>query len=174
MRTKDSVHSIIVSWAGPFLREKLSKSDEPNVLYMIAGRKKYGRKVEILYIGLTKRTAQERIEEHLRDACKPSSTKSAIHLDTVQIWVGHIQFPNPCTSIAFGLAEHYFIHFTKPVLNKRKLECPRRTACLVSQWRKKDFSPYQKKPSIHRDLPDILWWDEPHWRCGNLSVSKVN
>ena len=63
----EPINSIVISWLGPFTLDELIKDDDPNVIYLIAGKKKYGRKVKTLYIGLTKRTAYQRVSEHKKE-----------------------------------------------------------------------------------------------------------
>jgi len=159
------INPVIITWLGPFALDELSKTDDPNVVYLIAGKRRYGRNVKVLYIGLTKRTAQQRIQEHKRNP-----DKANVRWDTVQIWIGYIQHPTPCDSRTLGLAEHYLIHYSAPELNDKKLSRPTQIACVVSQWRKPDSTPYMRKQAIHEGLPDVIWWDKSHWRCGNLSI----
>jgi len=163
----EPINSIIISWLGPFKLDELDRDNDPNVIYLIAGKKKYGRKVKVLYVGLTKRTAYQRISEHKR-----SPNKANIRWDTVEIWIGYIQHPAPCDAKTLGLVEHYLIHYSLPELNDKKQSRPTRAACVVSQWRKKDTEPYLHKQPIHEGLPDVIWWDKSHWRCGNLSVRR--
>jgi len=158
------MRTVIVQWAGPFSYWQICNSNQRNGLYLLTGKRKYERENQIQYCGITEDKFCNRINAKHHKL-------SQIRSDTLSIWIGQILYPPKFDRSLLELSEHCFVSAWQPPLNERKtMYYPRDSICFVSQWLKQDDQPYLRRPSILRDLPDILWWDEERWRTGKLRI----
>ncbi len=156
--------TIIVKWTGPYSLDKVRHSEKKNGIYLLAGKTKYQRLSEIQYCGITENYFYNRITSKGHKLAK-------IREDTLSIWLGEIIYPSEFGRWHLEVAEHCFIYFWETPLNeKKRIYCPNRPVCFISQWFTCDDEPRLRRPSIMNGKPDILWWDEERWRTGKLKV----
>lgn len=158
-----SLKTIVIRWQGPyFTPESVKSSRLRNGLYFLAGRRKYERKDQIQYFGITSQPYHERFRNPYH----------AIHYITrnLQIWLGQVEYPQQFELRDPNLAEHCLIYFWQPNINKVYKARPSKPVCIVSRWTKPDGSVRRNRLNIYKDLPDVLWWDESYWRSGNLTA----
>ena len=163
-----SLRTVVIQWTGSHSYEQVYYSDESNGVYLLTGKTKYERDNQIQYCGITEDYFRKRINEkhHKLMLIRP---------DTLSIWLGKIIYPSEFNRSLLELAEHCFVSFWQPPLNDRKtVYYPRDSICFISQWINREGQPYLRRPSIIKDLPDILWWDEERWRTGKLKVEKLD
>jgi len=161
-----SLTTAIVKWTGAFSNNQVCNSTKSNGIYLLTGKLKYERYNQIQYCGITEDYFCNRINEKHH---KLSQIKS----DTLLIWLGEIVYPAKFERSLLELAEHCFVSFWQPPLNDRKtIYNPRSSICFISEWYKSEEQLYFRRPSILKDLPDVLWWNEEHWRTGKLMVEK--
>jgi hypothetical protein len=161
-----SLKTVVVQWTGNYSYEQVCDSDKSDGVYLLVGKRKYERDNQIQYCGIT--------EDYFRNRINDKHHKlSQIKPDTLSIWLGEILYPDIFDRKLLELAEHCFVSFWLPPLNDRKtIYYPSDSICFISQWTNREGQPYLRRPSIVRDLPDVLWWDEERWRTGTLKVEK--
>lgn len=159
-----SLKTIVIRWEGPHTRESVQSSGLRNGLYFLSGRRKYERKDQIQYFGITTQPYYKRFKNKYH----------AVNYVTknLQIWLGQIEYPQSFETHHLELAEACLIYFWQPSINNRGKIRPSKPVCIVSRWTKLDGSVRQNRLNIYKDLPDVLWWDEEYWRTGNLRLKQ--
>ena len=158
-----SLTTVIVRWTGPLSLDEVCEF-EGNGLYLLTGKQRYERQEQIQYCGITERRFCERI-----NSMHPKLP--LIREDSFSVWLGHIEYPRLFKRRHLEHAEHCFVSFWQPALNdKKRVWNPELPICFISQWFYRDGRPRRNRPSIIRDLPDVLWWDTDRWRTGQLRV----
>ncbi|MBA2619829.1 MAG: hypothetical protein H0U87_01365 [Acidobacteria bacterium] len=159
--------TVIVKWTGNFSYEQVCDSNKSNGIYLLTGRKAYERQNQIQYCGITEDYFCNRINNNHHKLAK-------IKTDTLSIWLGEIIYPTEFDRSLLELAEHCFVSFWQPPLNDRKtIYYPRDSVCFISEWFNQGEQARLNRPSIIKDLPDVLWWDEERWRTARLKVSNT-
>lgn len=160
------LRTIVIRWEGPLSLEDVAGSDLENGLYFFAGKKKYERRDQIQYFGITKNLYRNRINDRHHALWK-------IRSDTVSVWLGHIEYPEDFEYDVLRLAERCLIYFWQPELNEKGKARPSKPVCIVSRWTKPGGKVRKQRLEIYRDLPDVLWWDDDeYWRYGNLRMME--
>jgi hypothetical protein len=155
-------HTIILNWEGPFtLDEVLENKQRSNGLYIITGKGKYERCIDIQYCGITEGSFYNRLKNH---------HKASLVTREQEIWLAKVEYPVEVTRTFLEKAESIIVYFWQPNLNDRKKVYPPTPITLVNKWYKKDGSPRLRQHSMMKDLADVLCWDGEYWRSGNLSV----
>lgn len=159
-----SLKTVIIKWTGAFSYEEVCNSDKRKGIYLLTGKLKFERENQIQYCGITEDFFCNRLN-------KNHHKLKLIREESLSIWLGEIIYPTNVKRSLLELAEHCFVSFWLPKLNDRKtIYYPQNSICFVSQWLKKDETPYFRRPSIILDLPDLLWWDNERWRTGKLKI----
>ncbi|HEX8195021.1 MAG TPA: hypothetical protein VF571_02305 [Pyrinomonadaceae bacterium] len=159
-----SLRTVIIRWIGGFSYEQICNSDKGNGIYLLTGKRKYEGQNQIQYCGITEDYFCNRINDKHHKL-------SQIRDETLSIWLGEIIYPNKFERNLLELAEHCFVSFWQPPLNEQKvIYYPRNSICFISQWCNSKAESLMRRPSIVRDLPDVLWWDLERWRTSKLRV----
>jgi hypothetical protein len=155
--------TIVVRWSGPFSLEEICGSKEGGGLYLLAGKQKYERQVQIQYCGMTQGRFCDRINSrhHKLDRIRP---------DTLTMWLGTVSYPKRYQRRHLAIAEHCLVSYQATALNDVKRYYPREPVCLISQWHTRTGQPRRNRPAILRDFDDVMWWDTERWRSGRLRV----
>jgi len=159
--------TVVVKWKGPYEWEDVCKSESRNGIYLITGKQPRQRKERIQYCGITENKFSARLRQkgHAREAIRSA---------TLEIWLGEIVYPDEFDKSHLGIAEHCFVSFWQPPLNRNLIRyVPSQAVCLISEWFFPDDSARRERPDIIADLPDVLWWDEERWRTGQLDVNPA-
>lgn len=156
------MQTIIIHWKGPFYGP--DDIEDAFGLYLVAGKRKYGREDSIQYCGITERNFRDRF----RDA---GHKINQIHRE-LRIWVGHVAFPQEVGREQLEAAEKMIVYHQQPHLNTRKKESLPTPTTVISHWFKQDGAARYRQHGVYRGLHDVLSWDGEHWRTGNLSVSQ--
>ena len=158
----------IIKWTGAFSYYEVCNSEKRRGIYLLVGKLKFERQNQIQYCGITEDYFCKRINDKHHKL-------SLIKEDSLSIWLGEVIYPTKFKRNLLELAEHCFVSFWLPALNDRKTTYyPNNPICFISNWFKKDESPFLRRPSILMDLPDLLWWDNKRWRTGNLKVHDLD
>jgi hypothetical protein len=83
---EDTLDTIIIQWKGPYLDAQNIGGKEGYGLYLLAGKIKFGRNIDIQYCGITERTYKERFFEHQKSKLTEINREQ-------EIWIGNISFP---------------------------------------------------------------------------------
>ncbi|MFW1747849.1 hypothetical protein ACG9XW_16810 [Acinetobacter guillouiae] len=155
-------HTIILNWKGPFtLDEVLANKQRSNGLYIITGKRKNERFLDIQYCGITEGSFHNRIKKHQK---VPLVTRER------EFWLANVEYPIKVTRTFLEKAESIIIYFWQPNLNTRKKVYPPTPITLINKWYKKDGGPRLRQHKIMKNLDDVLCWDGEFWRTGNLSI----
>ena len=155
--------TIVLRWTGPFSLEQVWGSQEGKGLYLLTGRRKYKRREQIQYCGITERPFCDRINTKHHKLAQ-------IRDDTLGIWLGTIIYPRRFQRRHLEIAEHCIVSFWDMALNDTKKYYPPHPVCFISQWHTPDDRPRVNRPAILKDFPDVMWWDLERWRSGKLRV----
>jgi hypothetical protein len=159
-----TLKTVIIHWSGPHSLDDVCASDKSNGIYLLTGKKKYGRTNQIQYCGITEGQFCNRIN-------KKHHKLPQIIDKTLAIWLGKITYPARFNRSHLELAESCFVFFWSPELNERKkINCPSQPICFISQWFTSEGKTRLIRPPIVKGLPDLLWWDNERWRTSKLSV----
>lgn len=156
------MQTFIINWFGPYTFDEVTIDSElGNGIYLITGKQKYQRNTDILYCGITEGTFYNRFKRHHK--------KEYVYRDE-NFWLGNFAYPLEVSRNTLETAEKIIIYFWGPVLNDRKKVTPPKPTTLLNFWFKRNHTPRINQLEIYRDLPDVISWDETHWRTGNLKV----
>lgn len=155
------METIIIHWKGPFYDPKDIKDSYG--LYLIAGKRRYGREDDIQYCGITERDFLARFSD--------TGHKIKYIQRDLRIWVGRVAFPLEIGRSQLEAAEKMIVYFWQPHLNDRKKITLPGPTTVISHWFKNDGTPRYRQQGVYRDLHDVISWDGHHWRTGNLTVS---
>ena len=159
--------TVVVHWRGPLGIADVAKSGTGNGIYLLTGKQRYQWYTQIQYCGITEGPFAQRISSKHHKL-------SHIRKDTIGVWLGQIDYPQAFDRSHLEIAEHCFVSFWQPDLNVSKsVYYPRNPICLISQWFTPDGEPRRRRPSIIRNLPDVMWWDKERWRTGRLRVGAI-
>ena len=156
--------TVIIRWTGPMSLDDIWESEERNGLYLLAGKKKYERREEIQYCGITEGFFCDRInsKHHKLGLIRP---------ETLSVWLGKVIYPRRFQKKHLEIAEHCVVSWWQPELNESKTAYyPGRPICFISQWYSREGRPRMNRPPVLRGFPDVLWWDQERWRTGRLRV----
>jgi len=158
--------TVIVHWSGPHSLSQVCHSENANGIYLLVGKRKYERREQIQYCGIT----EGKFCHHIN---KKHHKLDSIRSDTLSIWLGQIIYPAEFDRSYLELAESCFDSFWQPNLNVSKMRYyPSRSVCFISQWFTREGQPRLIRPPLMHDLPDVLWWDRERWRTGVLKVGQ--
>jgi hypothetical protein len=161
---------LVVDWFGPYSEDdpSISANQWGNCLYAFTGKRKYDRRDDILYFGITEGNITSRLRRHHK-------------IDEVtrnrKLWLGWFEQPGKWNRRHLELAEHCLVHYWKPWLNEKKVGKPPRDTVLISRW----FYPFYagekervrtNRPRVMNVIPDAIWWNGKSWQNACFRVSS--
>lgn len=165
-----------LEWFGPYESiEDIWNDDDTQScsIYLITGKGLYERGSQhIKYVGITERDPAKRLsdKDHLKKQEKIKYKK---------YWVGRFsKSSNRNQRAHVELIETLFIRFLfladVKIINDKKLKSiPRTPVTVLSRWfLKNSYQHRQHKPTLLRDLPDVIMFDgDEYWTSGKLAFS---
>ena len=162
-----------LEWLGPYDSIEDVWNDpetESCPIYLITGKESYERGSQhIKYVGITERDPAKRLsdKDHL---------KKQERIKYKKYWVGKFsKTSNRNRRTHAELIETLFIHFlfltNVKIINDKKLKSkPRIPVTVLSRWFLKcSYQHRQNKPTLLRDLPDVIMFDgDEYWTSDKL------
>ena len=120
-----TLRTIVIGWWGPYDPEDVRLSGLENDLYFLASRRKYERRDQIQYFGITEGPYRRRLNRWHHAMGQITKNPTA--------WLGQIEYPRRFTRMHLELAEGCLIYFWEPNLNRKKVVTSPEPVCLISK-----------------------------------------
>lgn len=156
----------IVNWYGPYNDENLKSNEVSLGLYLMTGKQKHDRLLDIKYCGITKRLVHKRILY--------SHHKKELITRDRQYWIGKVTSMSKITRKDLELIEDLIIYFWQPKLNdKKKHKLPSPTV-ILNRWFNIKGELRHKTKYEGQKLNDVIYWDNQYWHLSKSLKAMEN
>lgn len=163
-----------LEWFGPYESiEDIWADDDTSScsIYLITGKVAYERSSEhIKYVGITERDPAKRLSDKVHQ-------KKQEKIKNKKFWVGKFSKASNRNNRSHAeLIETLFVRYlfladVKLLNDKKKRSIPRKPITVINRWFLKNSNDHRlNKPSLVKDLPDVLLFDgDEYWGANKLS-----